>query len=155
LLVEDSGEPAADALLFSGEAEPADADPTEGTRAAATHRLALATAGSADAEPEPAMAAEIAVSEEPSEPAPVAVRLDPASRAPAAPGPSDLHLVALDADLGALEWLKASVEGVFRRVHIFQHAGTALERVCQYLRRGELPVVAISSRMQPDSGAGI
>src|SRR5262249_37700421 len=65
------------------------------------------------------------------------------------------HLVALDADLGALEWLKASVEGIFGRVHIFQHAGAALERVCQYLRRGELPVIAISSRMQPDTAAGI
>jgi hypothetical protein len=90
------------------------------------------------------------------------VRLDPVSPAsesfapaPAAPDVSELHLVAVDADLGALEWLKASVEGVFRRVHIFQHAGAALERVRQYLRRGQLPVVAISSRMQPDTGAGV
>src|SRR5262249_47045510 len=36
-----------------------------------------------------------------------------------------------------------------------QQAGSALERVRQYLRRGELPVVAISSRMHPDSAAGV
>ena len=153
--VEDVDEPAADALFFSGEAEPAEAAEPEADRAAATHRLALASAEAADAESEPVAAAEILVSEAPSEPAPVAVRLDAASPAPAAPQASDLHLVAVDADLGALEWLKASVEGVFRRVHIFQHAGAALERVRQYLRRGQLPVVAISSRMQPDTGAGV
>jgi hypothetical protein len=161
LPVADSGEPAADALLFSGEAEPADAPAPEAPRADATNHLALASVEAADAEPEPALAAQILVSEEPSEPAPVAVRLDAASAAPpaaaraSASAPSELHLVALDADLGALEWLKASVEGVFRRVHIFQHAGAALERVRQYLRRGQLPVVAISSRMQPDTAAGV
>ncbi|HVN37844.1 MAG TPA: DUF4388 domain-containing protein [Myxococcota bacterium] len=155
LPVADPDAAAADALLFSGEAEPADSpEPPEATRDAATHRLALASAEAADAEPEPA-AAEIVVSEEPSEPAPVAVRLDAASPAPASLAGSELHLVAVDADLGALEWLKASVEGIFRRVHIFQHAGAALERVRQYLRRGQLPVVAISSRMPPDNGAGI
>lgn len=142
---------APDALLFSGEAEAAAESDPEPTRNTATHRLALASAEVADREPE---IEEIPVSEEPSAPARIAVRVD-APESSRAAASSDAHLVALDADLGALEWLKASVDGLFRRVHLFQHAGAALDRVRQYLRRGQLPVVAISSRMLPDAAAGV
>ena len=149
-----------DSLFFSGEAEVAEPETEAEPVVAATNRLALASARSAvaDAESEPELdaAAVIPVSEEESEPAPIAVRLDPPAAASAVKGgPAEVHLVAVDADLGALEWLKASVEGLFRRVHIFQHAGAALERVRQYLRRGEFPVVAVSSRTPPDAGAGV
>ena len=153
-------EPAADALLFSGEAEAAEPEAAP-ERDAAANRLALASARTLVAEPEPDAevlpepeleAALIPVSEAESTPAAIAVRLDPPAAAAEA---SDVHLVAVDADLGALEWLKASVDGLFKRVHIFQHAGAALERVRQYLRRGEFPVVAVSSRTPPDPGAGV
>lgn len=151
---------ASDSLFFSGEAEVAEPEPQAEPVVAATNRLALASARSAvaeaESEPELDAAAVIPVSEEESEPAPIAVRLDPPAAASAVKsGPSEVHLVAVDADLGSLEWLKASVEGLFRRVHIFQHAGAALERVRQYLRRGEFPVVAVSSRTPPDAGAGV
>jgi hypothetical protein len=148
---------ASDSLFFSGEAEEAQPEVAAPIDTAATNRLALASAQVLVTEPEPEPeleAAVIPVSEETSDPAPIAVRLDPPAAAKAA-GASEVHLVAVDADLGALEWLKASVEGVFRRVHIFQHAGAALERVRQYLRRGEFPVVAVSSRTSPDPGAGV
>jgi hypothetical protein len=149
---------ATDSLFFSGEAEAAEPEADAQPEIAATNRLALASAQSAVAEPElePELdaAAVIPVSEDESEPAPIAVRLDPPATAKNG-GASEVHLVAVDADLGALEWLKASVEGLFRRVHIFQHAGAALERVRQYLRRGEFPVVAVSSRTSPDVAAGV
>ena len=151
---------ASDSLLFSGEAEVAEPEAQAEPVVAATNRLALASARSAvaeaESEPELDAAAVIPVSEVESEPAPIAVRLDrPAAASAVKSGPAEVHLVAVDADLGALEWLKASVEGLFRRVHIFQHAGAALERVRQYLRRGEFPVVAVSSRTLPDAGAGV
>jgi hypothetical protein len=146
---------ASDSLFFSGEADAAEPEEETQRETAATNRLALASAQTVVAEPEPEPeAAVIPVSEEESDPAPIAVRLDPQPVAASA-GASVVHLVAVDADLGALEWLKASVDGLFRRVHIFQHAGAALERVRQYLRRGEFPVVAVSSRTPPDAGAGV
>lgn len=145
---------ASDALLFSGEGEVAPEADAEPADAAATHRLALASAESADPEPELLVESRIPVSEQTRAPARIAVRVD-ARAAAAAPPRSEVQLVVLDADLGALEWLKASLDGLFQRVHIFQRAGIALERVRQYLRRGELPVVVISSRMQPDPGAGV
>jgi hypothetical protein len=157
------GEPASDALLFSGESEPvAEGERVPGVEA--THALAFASAGRADVPPEEpdvvgfeSAAAEIPVSEQASAPARIAVRVDAASPESAAttPSSSDVQLVAIDADLGALEWLKASLEGLFRRIHIFQHAGIAMERIRQYLRRGELPVVVISSRMTVDRSGDV
>jgi hypothetical protein len=154
-------EPAPDAseeMLFSGEAEPEGANGAD-----ATHTLALASVQAAEREPEPDLepeievqpaAARIPVSERTHAPARIEVQLE-APRKQAEGRRADVQLVAIDADLGALEWLKASLEGVFGRVHIFQQVGSALERIRQYLRRGELPVVAIASRMQPDVAAGV
>lgn len=153
-----AADPATDSLFFSGEAEAAEPEADAKPEVAATNRLALASAQSAvtevELEPELDAAAVIPVSEAESEPSPIAVRLDSPAAANSGSA-SEVHLVAVDADLGALEWLKASVEGLFRRVHIFQHAGAALERVRQYLRRGEFPVVAVSSRTSPDAAAGV
>ena len=54
------------------------------------------------------------------------------------------HLVAIDADLSSLEWLKASLDGLCRRVHIFQHRDAAFDRIRQYLTRGIVPTVVVS-----------
>jgi uncharacterized protein DUF4388 len=58
--------------------------------------------------------------------------------------PSAGHLVAIDSDLSSLEWLKASLDGLCRRVHIFQHRDAAFERIRQYLMRGVVPTVVLS-----------
>lgn len=54
------------------------------------------------------------------------------------------HLIVVDPDLSGLEWLKASVEPLFRRVHIFQRCGSAIDRIRQYLVRGVVPIVVIA-----------
>jgi hypothetical protein len=66
------------------------------------------------------------------------------------------NAVVVDPDLAALEWLKATLEGVFQRVHIFQGAEDGIARIRQYLSRGELPAVVLSDRapMDPLSGIG-
>jgi hypothetical protein len=50
--------------------------------------------------------------------------------------------------------VKASLQGVFARVHIFQHGEAAIARVWQYLGRGEIPTVLVSSRLASDPVAG-
>jgi len=62
------------------------------------------------------------------------------------------HLVAIDADLSSLEWLKATLDGLFRRVHIFQRSEPALERIRQYLARGIVPIVILSDATQDRRG---
>ena len=90
---------------------------------------------------------EIPVSERRTRRRPIAVRLDAGADRRMRRDASEAHLVAVDADLGALEWLKAVARGALpARAHLPARR-RALERVRQYLRRGELPVVAISSRM--------
>lgn len=59
------------------------------------------------------------------------------------PGRRGAHLVAIDPDLSSLEWLKASVDGLFGRVHIFQRTEIAVERIRQYLVRGVVPIVLV------------
>jgi hypothetical protein len=56
------------------------------------------------------------------------------------------HLVAIDSDLSSLEWLKASLDGLCRRVHIFQHRDAAFDRIRQYLTRGIVPTVVLERR---------
>lgn len=53
-------------------------------------------------------------------------------------------VIAMDPDLSALEWLKAALAGSIHRVHIFQRAEPALERIRHYLARGVRPTVLIS-----------
>ncbi len=64
-------------------------------------------------------------------------------------------LVAIDADLSTLEWLKASVDGIFERTHIFQRRDSALVRIRQYLVRGTVPIVVLADapadRRGPDA----
>jgi hypothetical protein len=63
--------------------------------------------------------------------------------------------VVMDPDLAALEWLKATLEGLFERVHIFQGAEDGIARIRQYLSRGELPAVLLSDRAPVDPLSGI
>jgi hypothetical protein len=62
------------------------------------------------------------------------------------------HLVAIDADLSSLEWLKSSLDGLCRRVHIFQHRDAAFDRIRQYLMRGIVPTVVLSEADGPRRG---
>jgi len=70
---------------------------------------------------------------------------DPAHRPP---------VVVLDADLPVLEWVKGALEGTFRRIHIFQRAELAVERLRQYLARGQAPLVLVSPSLPLDRSHG-
>ena len=148
-----------DEMVFSGEDE-ADPDPEAQPAAesgplpaAGVDAIALGAAQRAEpadevADPEPIEA------QPPSAPAEVAIAGPAAARTEvavsvlppptAAPAVSHGHLVAIDSDLSSLEWLKASLDGLCRRVHIFQHRDAAFERIRQYLMRGTVPTVVLS-----------
>jgi hypothetical protein len=111
-------------------------------------------------EPEPELAprAEAEPEVEPATPAPpqaaaAVPAAAPGRAAPAAPS-APPPLVAIDPELSALEWLKSHLDGLFARVHIFQHSEGGIARVRQYLARGELPVVVLSTRAPADSLSG-
>jgi len=156
-----------DEMVFSGEdaAQP-EADPErersadaqagpELLPAAAVEKIALGAAQrvqpedevaeSADSEPieDPASGhAEVAIA------GPAAARTEVAvsvlATAEETPAANHGHLVAIDSDLSSLEWLKASLDRLCRRVHIFQHRDAAFERIRQYLMRGVVPTVVLS-----------
>ena len=71
------------------------------------------------------------------------------AESPAAPAGT---LVAIDTDLSTLEWLKASVDGLFARAHIFQRRDAALVRIRQYLVRGTVPIVVMADTPADRSG---
>jgi hypothetical protein len=98
---------------------------------------------------------DVAIASESTEPTPVDVSMEPAaepSPAPAAPSshPAFNHLVAIDPNLAGLEWFKASIDGMFERVHIFQRSEIGVDRIRHYLGRGIVPVVVISPRATGD-----
>lgn len=64
------------------------------------------------------------------------------------------HLVVIDADLCALEWVKAAVEDMYERVHIFQRSEIGIERIRHYLGRGSVPAVLVSQRTPADPLTG-
>jgi hypothetical protein len=121
---------------------------------AAVDALALGTAQRADepdelapiAEPEAAEPAEVEIAGPTARPTPVEVSVIAPPEQPAAEqrGATPGHLVAIDSDLSSLEWLKASLDGLCRRVHIFQHRDPAFDRIRQYLTRGIVPTVVLS-----------
>ncbi len=112
----------------------------------AVDTLALGTAHRADADPEFApdeapAAAEVVIAGPEAGPTEIAVSVLPAAEPRAAAAG---HLVAIDSDLSSLEWLKDSLDGLCKRVHIFQHRDAAFDRVRQYLMRGVVPTVVVS-----------
>ena len=65
------------------------------------------------------------------------------------------HVVIVDPDLTALEWLKTTLAGRFERLHLFQSAEGGIARIRQYLSRGEVPVVLLSAHAPMDPLSGI
>jgi len=158
------------------EVSPGDADPPEASALAADEQSA-ADAEEPDAEPAAAPQddpvesgaapdAAAAVEAEPSMEASAAedVPVDPAApvalqvAAPAAetvaestPASSKpVDLVVIDPSLAGLEWLKASVDGMFRHTHIFQRSEIGIERIRRYLGRGIVPLVVLSPKASGD-----
>jgi hypothetical protein len=131
--------PAEGEALFSGEAP---GGGSAGARAA-LDRLALESARRADREEggEPGAAAETRARAAESPPSPARRPLPPP------------RLVAIDPDLGALEWLKSVLAERFASVHIFQDPEAGVARVRQILGRGELPLVLVAAEA-PGGPAG-
>jgi uncharacterized protein DUF4388 len=65
------------------------------------------------------------------------------------------HVVIVDPDLTALEWLKTTLAGRFERLHLFQSAEGGIARIRQYLSRGEVPAVLLSAHAPMDPLSGI
>ncbi len=76
----------------------------------------------------------------------------PAPRPPAGPkaGAGPLPVIVVDRELRVLEWVKRALAPVPVRVHIFQRSEQAIARIRQYLVRGELPLVLLSTETPPD-----
>lgn len=81
------------------------------------------------------------------EASPKAVRPDPSTRM--------TPVVLIDPDVSVLEWVKTTIQDDFARIHVFQQAEQGLARIRQYLIRGELPVVLISTEIRIDPLSGI
>ncbi len=112
-------------LVFSGEEVPIEEDAAES--------LALATASRVDS-------ADVEIAAAPVGDTRIPVEVAGAGE----PAVTSAHLIAIDPDLSSLEWLKASVDGLFQRVHIFQRRDAALDRIRQYLVRGTVPIVLMA-----------
>lgn len=63
-------------------------------------------------------------------------------------------LVVMDSELRTLEWIKSELSPLFARVHIFQNCECGVARIRQYLGRGEVPAVLVSSRVSDASLTG-
>jgi len=63
-------------------------------------------------------------------------------------------IVAVADDLPLLEWVKRVLEGAFRRVHIFQKADLAVQRLRQYVARGDAALVLVSPTLGVDGPQG-
>ena len=63
-------------------------------------------------------------------------------------------LIVIDPELRALEWVKSQLDGIFARIHIFQHSEGGVVRVRQYLSRAQLPVVLVSTSVPADRLTG-
>ena len=81
---------------------------------------------------------------------------DPAAEPepPPASAVRPVALVAIEPDLAALEWLKASLSELFERIHIFQDSEHGIARIRQYLARAQRPVVLLGTRVRGDGIAG-
>ncbi|MDJ0853397.1 MAG: hypothetical protein QNK04_33955, partial [Myxococcota bacterium] len=66
----------------------------------------------------------------------------------------NVPLIVIDPELPTLEWVKSQLDGIFARVHIFQHSEDGVSRVRQYLSRAELPVVLVSTSVPADRLTG-
>lgn len=143
------------ALVLSGED---DEDPARAARAAreavdviaaAAREATEAAAADAAVEPDAEVELELAAADDAWMPATTARAADPGAAAAALPA-----VVVIDRDLATLEWVKGALRGSFQRVHIFQRTELGIERIRQYLARGEAPIVVVSPRVAPDPWSG-
>ncbi len=74
--------------------------------------------------------------------------------APADPPGESSPVVAVDADLATLEWIKGALDPVGTRVHILQRSEQAVARIRQYLLRGEPAVALLTTATPPDPVSG-
>ena len=86
--------------------------------------------------------------------APMAAPPQPAHAPEVVFGPTR-PVIAIDADLSLLDWLKRSLAPSFERVHVFQRSELGLARVRQYLVRASAPLVVLSPAMPVDQMAGM
>jgi hypothetical protein len=153
-------------MLFSGEA--ASADPVDGLALGTLERIEALDDEEDQNDVTQAFATPPVVLEAAEDPFAVAAgadeRVSPGPRAaraesvvPELPvqGPAERgHLIAIDPDLAVLEWLKASVGGLFERVHIFQRAEIGVDRIRHYLGRGVTPTILVSRLANADRPGG-
>jgi hypothetical protein len=66
-----------------------------------------------------------------------------------------MPVVLIDPEVSVLEWVKNTIQDDFARIHVFQQAEQGLARIRQYLIRGELPVVLLSTETLIDPLSGI
>lgn len=76
-----------------------------------------------------------------------------ARRAPAF-GAGPVPVVVVDRELAVLEWVKRALAPLPVRAHIFQRSEQAIARIRQYVARGELPLVLLTSGTPPDPVSG-
>jgi len=87
----------------------------------------------------------------PAEPTPsgVAAReAAPAAASQQAPSPA---LVLVDPDLAVVEWVRAHLPDALPKAHLFQATDQGVNRIRQYLRRAEIPVVVLATELPPDA----
>jgi hypothetical protein len=92
----------------------------------------------------------------PAAPAPAAAARRP-DRAPPAPlraASEPRPVVVIDRELAALEWVKRALASLPVRVHIFQRSEQGITRIRQYVARGELPLVVLTTATPPDAVSG-
>ena len=65
-----------------------------------------------------------------------------------------LAVVVVDRELAVLEWVKRALAPLPVRAHIFQRSEQAIARIRQYLMRGEVPLVLLSTATPPDPVSG-
>ena len=63
-------------------------------------------------------------------------------------------VVAIDPELAVLEWIKNSLTGTAPRIHVFQRSEQAIARVRQYVVRGEIPLVLLTTESPADPVSG-
>jgi hypothetical protein len=140
-------DPSCDSLMFDGEGEFAAAEGETFTEEA------IVTIEESDPTEEWIVTAEPMLEPEP---------LEATEEAPDA-APSSLvapqsrlvsPVVAIDADLAVLEWVKQGLSDTFPRVHIFQRSELGISRIRQYLARAEIPLVLLSANAPSDPLSG-
>ncbi len=92
---------------------------------------------------------------EPERPAIRGAENHPTSTLPPMASPEKLPVVLIVPSVVVLEWAKAAIADDFARVHVFQQAEQGLARIRQYLIRGEVPLVVISTATRIDPLSGI